>query len=97
MLFLIYLDSFRIDISRITNRPDKPWKLRVTLEPVAGFLVDAVERDTFRTRRRRIERDRAGHERPLEVALPVSAWGHATLLTQQTPSRLALYPEPLRL
>src|SRR6516164_11060900 len=63
VLFLIYLESSRIDIWRITNRPNKPWKLRVTLEPVADFLVDAVERDTFRTRRRRIERDRAGHER----------------------------------
>ena len=50
-----------------------------------------------RTRRRRIERDRAGHERQLEVALPVGACGHATVLTQQTPGRLALYPEPLRL
>ena len=30
VLFLIYLESIRIDISTITNRPDKPWKLRVT-------------------------------------------------------------------
>jgi putative transposase len=30
MLFFIYLESSRIDISRITNGPNKPWKLRVT-------------------------------------------------------------------
>jgi putative transposase len=30
VLFFIYLESFRIDISRITNCPNKPWKLRVT-------------------------------------------------------------------
>ena len=85
VLFFIYLESSRIDISRITNCPDKPWKLRVTLEPVAGFLVDAVERDTFRTRRRWIERDRAGHERQFEVTLPVGARGHGKLLTRETP------------
>ena len=28
--FFIYLESSRIDISRITNCPNKPWKLRVT-------------------------------------------------------------------
>jgi putative transposase len=30
VLFFIYLESSRIDISRITNCPNKPWKLRVT-------------------------------------------------------------------
>jgi hypothetical protein len=30
VLFSIYLESSRIDISRITNCPNKPWKLRVT-------------------------------------------------------------------
>ena len=30
VLFFIYLESYRIDISRITNCPNKPWKLRVT-------------------------------------------------------------------
>ena len=29
VLFFIYLESYRIDISRITNCPNKPWKLRV--------------------------------------------------------------------
>jgi hypothetical protein len=30
VLLFIYLESSRIDISRITNCPNKPWKLRVT-------------------------------------------------------------------
>jgi putative transposase len=30
VLFFIYLESYRIDISRLTNCPNKPWKLRVT-------------------------------------------------------------------
>jgi hypothetical protein len=30
VLFFIYLESSGIDISRITNCPSKPWKLRVT-------------------------------------------------------------------
>jgi putative transposase len=30
VLFFIYLESSRIDISRITNCPNKPWKLRAT-------------------------------------------------------------------
>jgi putative transposase len=30
VLFFISLESSRIDISRITNCPNKPWKLRVT-------------------------------------------------------------------
>ena len=30
VLFFIYLESSRIDISRITNCPNRPWKLRVT-------------------------------------------------------------------
>jgi len=30
VLFFIYLESSSIDISRITNCPNKPWKLRVT-------------------------------------------------------------------
>src|SRR6516162_5216401 len=30
VLFFIYLESSRIDISRITNCSNKPWKLRVT-------------------------------------------------------------------
>ena len=30
VLFFIYLEGSRIDISRITNCPNKPWKLRVT-------------------------------------------------------------------
>ena len=30
VLFSIYLESSRIDISRITNCPNRPWKLRVT-------------------------------------------------------------------
>src|SRR5262249_25247651 len=30
VLFFIYLESSTIDISRITNCPNKPWKLRVT-------------------------------------------------------------------
>src|SRR5262249_48470889 len=30
VLFFVSLESSRIDISRITNCPDKPWKLRVT-------------------------------------------------------------------
>ena len=30
VLFFIYLECSRIDISRITNCPNKPWKLRVT-------------------------------------------------------------------
>src|SRR6516225_3693908 len=30
VLFFIYLESYRIDISRITNCPNKRWKLRVT-------------------------------------------------------------------
>jgi len=30
VLFFIYLERSRIDISRITNCPNKPWKLRVT-------------------------------------------------------------------
>jgi hypothetical protein len=30
VLFFVYLESSRIDISRITNCPNKPWKLRVT-------------------------------------------------------------------
>ena len=30
VLIFIYLESSRIDVSRITNCPNKPWKLRVT-------------------------------------------------------------------
>ena len=30
VLFFIYLESSRIGISRITNCPNKPWKLQVT-------------------------------------------------------------------
>src|SRR5215467_10717004 len=30
VLLFIYSESSRIDISRVTNRPNKPWKLRVT-------------------------------------------------------------------
>jgi putative transposase len=30
VLFFIYLESSRIDISRITNCPNKRWKLPVT-------------------------------------------------------------------
>src|SRR5215467_1375929 len=67
---------------------------QLLLEPVVGFLVDAVERDTLRTRRRRIERDRARHERQLEVPLPVSTRGHGTLLTQ---ARSLLYLLSLKL
>jgi hypothetical protein len=58
---------------------------KLLLEPVAGLLVDPVERDPFRTRCRRLERNRAGYERELEVALPIRARGHGLLLQQQQP------------
>ena len=51
------------------------------LQPVAGLLVDHVEAGLFGRRRRRIERDRAGHERKLQGAFPIGAGGHYNLRT----------------
>jgi hypothetical protein len=50
VLFFIYLESSRIDISRITNCPNKPWKLRETrnvhLPDGAAMLYRIVTRYT---------------------------------------------------
>ena len=51
------------------------------LQPVAGLLVDHVEAGLFGRRRRRIDRDRAGHERKFQGAFPIGAGGHYNLRT----------------
>ena len=48
-------------------------------DAVAGFAVDLVEADLFGIRRRRIQRDRAGHERKAQKTFPVGAGGHGLL------------------
>ncbi len=49
---------------------------QLLLEPVAGLLVDPVERHSLRAGRSRIQSDRTGYQRELQVALPISTRGH---------------------
>src|SRR5262249_17338333 len=54
---------------------------QLLLEPGARLLVDPVERNLLRARCRRIEGNRAGHERELQVALPIRTRGHGDSYT----------------
>ena len=49
-------------------------------DAVAGVFVDLVERHALALRSRRIERNRAGNQGELEIALPIGAGCHAKLL-----------------
>ena len=51
------------------------------LQPVAGLLVDQVEAGLSADVDRRIERDRAGHQRKFQGAFPIGAGGHYNLRT----------------
>jgi hypothetical protein len=46
------------------------------LDAVAGILVELMETDLFPLTGRWIKRDRAGHERELQIAFPIGARGH---------------------
>src|SRR6185437_3785388 len=61
-------------------------------DAVTGLAVDLVEADFFGVRRRRVKRDRAGHERKTEEAFPVGTGGHEILRTRYSDTTSELGP-----
>jgi hypothetical protein len=67
------------------------------LDAVAGGLVELMEADLLPLGRRREKRDRAGNERELEVALPISTrcHGDSRTLRELKSDVIASVPLPL--
>ena len=66
-------------------------------QPVAVLAIDLVEMDFVRLARGRVEDDRAGHERKLEITLPVCAGRHDVLRMlrrRTTRSGMGFRPSP---